>query len=270
VDERPHGLTRGAPRVAVVTDPRERRLLVVELVAVFAVSLGMSGVRALVRFVGLLTAPGGLSAQTSTVLGSYAPDRPWLDLALQLVGIASGLAPVLLVGYLLARGGESLRTIGVDLDRFGRNAGAGVLLAAAIGGAGLVLYLSAVALGLNTTVAASTLPPVWWAVPVQVLAAAENGILEEVLVVGFLLHRLQQLGVRWFPALVISAVLRGSYHLYQGFGGFVGNVVMGLVFGRIYQRTGRTTPLVVAHTVIDVVAFTGYALLAGRVSWLPG
>ena len=34
-----------------------------------------------------------------------------------------------------------------------------------------------------------------------------------------------------------SAVLRGSYHLYQGFGGFVGNIVMGLVFGRVWQRT---------------------------------
>ena len=270
MDEHPRGVRGGAPRVEVVTDPRERRLLVVELVAVFAVSLGMSGVRALVRFVGLLTAPGGLSAQTSTVLGSYAPDRPWLDLALQLVAVASGLAPVLLVAYLLVRGGESLRTIGVDLRRFGRNAGAGVAIAAAIGGAGLLFYLSAVALGLNTTVAASTLPPVWWAVPVQVLAAAENGILEEVLVAGFLLHRLQQLGFRWFPALLVSALLRGSYHLYQGFGGFLGNVLMGLVFGRIYQRTGRTTPLIVAHTLIDVVAFTGYALLAGRVSWLPG
>lgn len=265
----------GVGDVAVVTDPRERRLLVLEVVAVFAVSLGASGVRALVRFVGLLTAPGGLSAQTSTVLGSYAPDRPWLDLALQLVAVVTGLAPVLLVAYLLVRSGESpgrspLRAVGVDFTRFGRNAAAGVGIAAAIGGAGLVFYLAAVAAGINTTVAASTLPPVWWAVPVQVLAAAENGILEEVLVAGFLLRRLQQLGFRWFPALLVSALLRGSYHLYQGFGGFLGNVLMGLVFGRIYQRTGRTMPLVVAHTVIDVVAFTGYALLAGKVSWLPG
>jgi hypothetical protein len=39
--------------------------------------------------------------------------------------------------------------------------------------------------------------------------------------------------------------------------------------GRLYQRWGRTTPLVIAHTLIDAVAFIGYALLAGHVGWLP-
>jgi hypothetical protein len=29
------------------------------------------------------------------------------------------------------------------------------------------------------------------------------------------------------------------------------------------------TPLIVAHTLIDSVAFIGYAYLTGRVSWLP-
>ncbi|WP_432564280.1 CPBP family intramembrane glutamic endopeptidase [Kineococcus sp. SYSU DK003] len=261
---------RPEPPREVVTDPRERRLLVWEVVAVFAVSLGMSGVRALVRFIGILTAPEAVNAQTSTVLGSYAPDRPWLDLSLQLVSIAAGLAPVLLVGYLLARGGQSLRTLGFDGRRPGRDVAVGLGLAAFIGGCGLVLYVGAVAAGVNTNVAASTLPDVWWAVPVQVLAAAENGILEEVLVAGYLLHRLAQLGVRWLPALVVSALLRGSYHLYQGLGGFVGNVAMGFVFGWVYQRWGRTMPLVIAHTAIDVVAFVGYAALVGKVSWLPG
>jgi hypothetical protein len=28
-------------------------------------------------------------------------------------------------------------------------------------------------------------------------------------------------------------------------------------------------PLVAAHTLIDVVAFVGYALLVGHVGWLP-
>ncbi|GAA4982833.1 type II CAAX endopeptidase family protein [Kineococcus glutinatus] len=249
---------------------RERRLLVWEVVAVFAVSLGASGVRAVVSFVGALTAPQPLSAQRATVLGSYAPDRPWLDLAFQLVSIASGLAPVLLVGYLLARGGESLRVLGVDRRRPLGDLGRGLALAAVIGGAGLVFYLAAVAVGINRTVVASSLPDAWWAVGVQVLAAAENGILEEVLVAGYLLHRLEQLGVRPGRALVVSALLRGSYHLYQGAGGFLGNVIMGLVFGRLYQRWGRVLPLVVAHTAIDVGAFVGYALLVGRVGWLPG
>ena len=60
--------------------------------------------------------------------------------------------------------------------------------------------------------------------------------------------------------LVVSALIRGSYHLYQGFGGFIGNVVMGLVFGWAYQRWGRALPLIVAHWVLDIVSFVGYPL----------
>ena len=250
--------------------PLPRRLLLWELAAVFAVSLGASGVRALVNFVGSVTAAQPLSAQRATVLGSYAPDRPWLDLAQQLVAVAAGLAPVLLVAYLLVRSGESLRTIGVDRTRPASDLGRGLALAAGIGSVGLVFYLATVAAGINKAVVASSLPDVWWAVPVQVLAAAQNGVLEEVLVAGYFLHRLDQLGVRPGRALAISALLRGSYHLYQGAGGFLGNVLMGLVFGWLYRRWGRALPLVVAHTAIDVGAFVGYALLADRVGWLPG
>ena len=66
----------------------------------------------------------------------------------------------------------------------------------------------------------------------------------------------------------MSAVVRGSYHLYQGFGGFVGNMIMGAIFGVIYLRWRRVAPLVVAHTLLDVAAFVGYALLAPHVAWL--
>jgi membrane protease YdiL (CAAX protease family) len=90
-----------------------------------------------------------------------------------------------------------------------------------------------------------------------------------VLVVGYLLTRLRQLGMGENRALLVSAVVRGSYHLYQGFGGFVGNVVMGLVYGRVWQRTNRLWPLVLGHFLIDFVAFVGYAALSGLVSWLP-
>ena len=45
---------------------------------------------------------------------------------------------------------------------------------------------------------------------------------------------------------------------------------MGLVFGWLFLRWRRVGPMVVAHFLIDAAAFVGYALLAGRVSWLPG
>lgn len=246
----------------------DRRLITVEIWVVFAVSLGASGAQALLQLIASLTAPKPLSRQRALLVGSLAPGRPWIDLAFQLLNIAVAVAPVALVAYLLVRSGESLATVGVDRRRPLPDLARGAGLAAVVGGAGLALYLAAYNAGVSLTVVPAQLPPVWWRIPVLVLAAAQDGVLEEILVV-YLLHRLSQLG--WTPrrSLVVSALLRGSYHLYQGFGGFVGNVLMGVLFGRLYQRWGRTTPLIIAHTLIDTVAFVGYTLLHGHVAWLP-
>ena len=64
-----------------------RRLLVVELVIVLAVSLGRSAVYSVVNLLEAATRPGGLSAQTTTMNRSYEPDRPWFDLTYQLLAI---------------------------------------------------------------------------------------------------------------------------------------------------------------------------------------
>jgi len=245
-----------------------RRLLVVELVVVLALSLGRSAVYSVVSIVASLTAPGGLSAQTTTMNASQAPGRPWLDLTYQLLGIGFGIVPVLLAGYLLVRSGVRLREVWFR-DAGARDLGSGAAVAAAVGSVGVCFYLLSHALGFSVTVAAAGLPEVWWKYPVLVLSALENAVLEEFVVLGYVLVRLRQLGFRPATAIGLAAVLRGSYHLYQGFGGFVGNLVMGLLFGWLYHRWGRVTPLVVAHTLLDIGAFVGYAVLAGQVSWLP-
>ncbi|MET7309478.1 CPBP family intramembrane glutamic endopeptidase [Streptomyces sp. NPDC005134] len=246
-----------------------RRILRSETVLVLALSLGASGVSALISFVGSLTKPGALKEQAATLNSSYAPGRPWLDLAWQLFGIATALVPVALVAHLLIREGASLRVIGFDRTRPRSDVGRGVLIAAAIGSAGLAFYLLARAAGFNLTVVPESLPGVWWKYPVLILSALQNSVVEEVIVVGYLLRRLGQLGWTPIAALVASSVLRGSYHLYQGIGGFVGNMVMGVVFVLLYRRWGRVGPLVVAHALLDIGAFVGYALLAGKVGWLP-
>ncbi|GGX96536.1 membrane protein [Streptomyces microflavus] len=240
-----------------------------ETVLVLALSLGASAVSALISFVGSLTKPGGLKDQAATLNGSYAPGRPWLDLAWQMFGIATALVPVALVAHLLIREGAGLRTIGFDRTRPGFDLGRGTLVAAGIGSAGLAFYLVARASGFNLTVVPESLPDVWWKFPVLILSAAQNSVVEEVIVVAYLLRRLDQLGWTPMASLAASSVLRGSYHLYQGIGGFVGNLVMGVVFVLLYRRWGRVGPLVVAHTLLDIGAFVGYALLAGRVDWLP-
>jgi membrane protease YdiL (CAAX protease family) len=260
-----------AERVTGVFPAEElsRRTFRFETVLVLALSLGASGVSALISFVGSLTAPGPLSAHNANLNASAAPGRPWLDLAWQLFGIASALVPVALVAYLLLREDSSLRALGFDRTRPWFDLGRGVLIAAGIGSVGLAFYLAAQGVGANLTVVPESLPGVWWKVPVLILSAAQNAVLEEVVVVGYLLRRLGQLGWTPMASLAASAVLRGSYHLYQGVGGFIGNMAMGVVFVYLYRRWGRVGPLVAAHTLLDIGAFVGFALLAGKVGWLP-
>ena len=249
--------------------PRARRLLWWEIVALFGVSLGMSGVRSLVSLVGSLTESASLGAQHVVMNGSQAPGRPLFDLVLQLVSIASGVAPAFLAFYLLARNGERPSAIGVDATQPGKDLLRGAGLAAVIGGCGLGLYYLAFKAGWSLDIVAASLPHIWWRVPVLLLSALQDGVNEEVLVVGYLLTRLRLLGFRPASAIAVSAVLRGSYHLHQGFGPFFGNVIMGVVFGTLFLRWQRTNPMIIAHTLINAVAFIGYTLLAGRVSWLP-
>lgn len=255
--------------VPATLPPLTRRLLGWEIVVVFAVSLGASALFAIINLIGSLTAPKTLASQQAVLVGSLAPGRPLLDLALQLASILATVAPVGLVFYLLAREGEGPSALGLDVTRPGSDAARGAVLAALIGGAGLGLYLAAFHLGISLNVVPETLPSVWWRIPVLILDAAQNGILEEILVLGYLLRRLDQLGWAPGPAIGLAALVRGSYHLYQGFGGFIGNAILGVIFGVLYRRWGRVTPMIIAHTLIDAVTFVGYVALHGHVSWLP-
>ncbi len=240
-----------------------------EIVVVLGLSLGRSAVYSILSIIERSTRGTPLSSQTSTLNASATPDRPWLDLGYQLVGIGFAMVPVLLVLYLLNQtNAPAGRLVGLVPPRPKVDLLGGTAIAAAIGIPGLGLYLLARALGLNTQVQASGLGDSWWTIPVLVLSAAQNAALEEVVMVGYLVVRLRQLGWRLPAVVALSAVVRGSYHLYQGYGGFVGNLIMGVIFVLIFLRWRRVTPLVVAHTLLDVAAFVGYALVAPHVSWL--
>ena len=248
-----------------------RRQIKLEIFIVLAISLGYSGVVAFVNLIQDITATHGHLNRliTAPLVGSRAPNRHWFDLVYQLLSIGRALIPVLLVCYLLSLSKEKpLKVLGLDGSQPLKDLLRGLALAAIIGGGGLALYIVAKEHGANLNVVATNLPDVFWRLPVLVLAAAENALLEEVVVTGYVVHRLGQLGWKPWSAVAFSAVLRGSYHLYQGFGGFVGNAFMGVVFARLYQRWGRVMPMFIAHTIIDSVAFVGYILLKDHVSWI--
>ncbi len=254
-----------APR----TPTSARTLLRAEVAVVLGLAVGLAALRSVLNFIAAAQAPGGLATRSTTLNRSLAPDHPWVDLGLQLVFVLGLLLPPTLVVVLAGHAREPLRSFGVRTDRWRRDVALGVGAAAGIGGVGLAGYLVGHAAGLSLTVVPTGLPDVWWRIPVLVLSAVANATLEEVVLVGYLLRRGDQLG--WSPrrAVATSAVLRGGYHLYQGLPGCLGNAAMGVIFARYFQRSGRIGPLLVAHALIDVVAFVGYLLLAGHVNWLP-
>ncbi|GIV00321.1 MAG: membrane protein [Actinomycetota bacterium] len=233
-----------------------RRVLAEEVLVVLSLSLLASAVDAIIS---LFEAP-----IAGVVVASVSQSRA---LARQLTGVTFGLAPAWLCWYLVRRSGEGAAGIGLGLDRPRRDLGAGAVLAAIVGVAGVGVYLGSVALGVNRFVV--PVPPTghWWTAPVLVLRAIEAGLVEEVVAVAYLVTRLQQLRATPAAAVGASALLRGAYHLYQGFGGFAGNLAMGLFFGALFVRTRRAWPLVVAHVLLDVGAGVGYLLFRGR---LPG
>lgn len=252
-----------------VSAPAERRTHHAEILLLLGVSLGSAAIYAVLRIIERATRHVALNQQSSSLNASVTPDRPWLDLAYQLTGILLGVVPALFAIFLLRhRNPPTPPTIGADRSRPAQDLLRGLGLAALIGLPGLAFYLVGRAIGITTDISAASLGSAWWTIPVLVLAAVQNSVLEEVVVVAYLLKRLDQAGWRLPAAVAASAVLRGAYHLYQGYGPFLGNAVMGVVFALFFVRTRRVMPLVVAHAVLDIVAFVGYSLVAPHVSWL--
>lgn len=239
-----------------------------ELAIVLALSLGASAIYSLISIVARLTDETSLAQQTATI-NRQLSDRQWLDFSYQFLGIALGLAPVALVLYLLWEKKKSpFDLIGLNLNEPGRDIWRGTWIAALIGIPGLGLYLVSRQLGLSAEVIPAAVGEYWWTVPMLLFAAVRASLLEEVIVVGYFFNRLSRLGFSIKSQVLLSALLRGSYHLYQGFGGFIGNVLMGLLFGYLYQRWGRVMPLVVAHFVLDAAIFVGYAALKDVLTFL--
>jgi membrane protease YdiL (CAAX protease family) len=238
------------------TAPADRRTLWEEIGVVLMLSVLASAVYAVID---LVSAP---------VRGVYvAAGNQSSEFAKQVTGFVFGLAPVYLVLHFARRDGERLAGIGIAWDRPRFDVSRGLALFVVVATAGLGIYLGAVELGVNRFVV--PVPPLhhWWTVPALLLNSAEAALLEEVIVVGFLITRLRQLD--WTPvaAIAASSLLRASYHLYQGWGGFLGNLAMGVLFATLFLRWRRTWPFVIAHFLLDVSAGIGFLLFRDR---LPG
>jgi len=249
------------------SQPSPRRIRA-EVLIVLGLSLGKSAIYAIVKLAERYAAETPVGNQTATI----NPSRSQIDvfdLIYQVLSIAFALVPVALALYLLsAHGTRASRILGLTgaAREWWRDVGLGMLLAACIGLPGLGVYYIGRAIGQNVYIDTSGLPGSWWASTILLASAACAAVLEEVLVVGYLATRLEQL--RWSVPVIIlsSALLRGAYHLYQGWPMALGNAVMGAVFAYVFIRRRRLAPLIVAHFMLDFVSFVGPEVVPD--SWL--
>ncbi|MBT1676831.1 CPBP family intramembrane glutamic endopeptidase [Curtobacterium aurantiacum] len=239
-----------------------RRRTWAEITIVLLLSLGASALWSILQIVDDLSQTTPLGEQ-STALNTSSTTVEYVDLARQLLGIAVDLAPVALVCFLLwSTSRPHLGRLGIDRFRVKPDLGGPALIALCIGIPGLALYFAGRALGITVAVDPAALNSYWWTIPVLLLSAIRSGLQEEVIVIGYLYARLGDLGWGRWQMILSTALLRGSYHLYQGFGAFVGNAVMGVVFGWIYTKWGRLLPLVITHCLLDAAVFVGYPWVA--------
>lgn len=244
---------QGPPSVVLPSEVPSRQVLRFEVMAVLAVGILPATAVAVMEMVKSI-----LTHTPNQLHTIQIPGHPGADIALGILVLAAETSAVLLVAYVLARSGESLRSIGFNLRRLGGSIGIAALLV-------VDLFLTSVAGSyvshlLHFQGLTQQVGPAMTAryIPEFVVASARTGLLEEIVVCGYLLHRLRQLGWSDGKSLAASTLLRASYHIYGGVPLLLLVIPMGIVFGRIYQRSQRLLSLVLAHGGYDALAYSLY------------
>jgi membrane protease YdiL (CAAX protease family) len=84
--------------------------------------------------------------------------------------------------------------------------------------------------------------------------AVTAGLCEEFLYRGFAMAVISRTGLPSGVVILLSSILFGLAHLYQGRAGFVSTMVLGFLFGISRAASGSLLPAVVWHAGVDVVA----------------
>jgi membrane protease YdiL (CAAX protease family) len=247
----PYGIAY--PTAIVELQPTTRKVLVWETRFVMLAFL-LPGIAGAV----VLLAQHVNGVGTVTRFPVLLPDNPVGNL---LVGIFAYLPVAVMVPlalHLLWRTGQTPRMLGLVRPTLRYDIWPAIgLMGASFGSeAVLILFLTPLlahhpALVSNTAVGHVPDYYVIYGIAISITTA----IAEEVLVSGYLLTRLEQLG--WSPrrALILSLILRTSYHVYYGVG-FILTVPFGYFVTRSFQKNRRLTRPIAAHFLWDAILIT--------------
>lgn len=84
--------------------------------------------------------------------------------------------------------------------------------------------------------------------------AVTAGVCEEFLYRGFVMAALTRAGLPVWSVVLLSSILFGLAHLYQGRGGLLSTLVIGTVFGTARIAYDGLVPVMLWHFVVDAVA----------------
>jgi hypothetical protein len=211
-----------------------------------------------VLFVFLVMFATGILAAGLLLAGHYKDlqtNGNWALYSTQIVAvltqIAIAVALVLLFGE---RRGVTTRTLGLTLPRnddgtvaSGRlvRIGAWCILALVLGGV------------INAVLQSGHLPTAQTNAAAMLFSAFDSlqaGVIEELVVLAFVVVTLRQAGRPWWEVTLVALVLRGSYHIYYGPGVF-GILVWAALYYWIYLRFRSLIPMMVCHVAWDAVGF---------------
>jgi uncharacterized protein len=103
------------------------------------------------------------------------------------------------------------------------------------------------------------------------ILAITAGICEEFIFRGFVIAALFRAGLPVWAAVVVSSLMFGMAHLYQGKGGSAGTGILGILFASVRIAYHSIFPVVIWHAVLDIVAgIAGARYFATRVAGEAG
>jgi membrane protease YdiL (CAAX protease family) len=183
--------------------------------------------------------------------------HPAASLIVLIISYFSTAVVVPIALLLLARTGQPPSSFGLSIRGFWRDAFGGVGLLGGVWVANIVIVLPLTLLFsssfLNNGQDNSHVPAYY--VIYGLLLSLTTAVNEEVIVNGYFMTRLAQLGYSSRAAFAISLVTRESYHIYYGIG-FVATIPFGYLVTRSFQKRGKLTLPILAHFLFDSIAFT--------------
>jgi membrane protease YdiL (CAAX protease family) len=231
-----------SPQPPPNTTPISARRAYVEVLAVFAAFFGA----------GIVAAGFSLSSDLPSPTGGWGLFLPNAVDELAQAGVAAAL-----VLLLLSRRGISPRAFGLVLpQRADGKWAAGQTLRIATW-ALVAFFVGSIVTSALATGKYNASPHLNAAYLVYTSTAALNaGVIEEMVVLGFVLVTLQQARRPLWEVVAVGLVLRATYHIYYG-PGVLGILVWASIFIWLYLRTRSLLPIMATHFMWDLVAFFG-------------